>query len=64
MSFCKETNKLVGSNNFLSWKKRMNLLLKENELLEHVKGNIVIPAKEQTLALAKYIRMRQELKGF
>ena len=44
---------MVGTNNFLAWKKRIDLL-KENELLEHVKGNIAIPAKEQTQALAKY----------
>ena len=54
MSFCKESNKLVGTNNFLAWKKRTDLLLKENELLEYVKGNIVVPTKEQTQALAKY----------
>lgn len=54
MSFCKESNKLVGTNNFLAWKKRTDLLLKENELLEHIKGNITIPAKGQTQALAKY----------
>jgi len=55
MSFCKESNKLVGTNNFLAWKKSStDLLLKANELLEHVKGNITIPAKEQTQALAKY----------
>ena len=54
MSFCKESTKLVGTNNFLAWKKRIDLLLKENELLEHVEGNITIPAKEQTQALAKY----------
>ena len=54
MSFCKESNKLIGTNNFLAWKKKTDLLLKENELLEHVKGNITIPAKEQTQALAKY----------
>ena len=54
MSFCKEGNKLVGTNNFIAWKKRTDLLLKENELLEYVKGNITIPTKEQTQALAKY----------
>ena len=54
MSFCKESNKLVSTNNFLAWKKRTNLLLKENELLEHAKGNITIPAKKQTHALAKH----------
>ena len=54
MSFYKESNKLVGNNNFLVWKKRIDILLKENELLEYVKGNITAPAKEQNQALAKY----------
>jgi len=54
MSFCKESNKLVGTKNFLAWKKRICLLHKENELLEHIKGNITIPAKEKMQALAKY----------
>lgn len=54
MSFCKKSNKFVGMNNFLARKKRTDLLLKENELLEYVKGNITVPAKEQTQALAKY----------
>jgi len=54
MYFCKESNKLVGTNNFLAWRKRTNLPLQENELLEHIKGNITILAKEQTQALAKY----------
>ena len=45
---------MVGTNNFLTWKKRTNLLLKENELPELVKGNITTPAKEKTQALAKY----------
>ena len=26
MSFCKESNKLVGTNNFLAWKKRTVLI--------------------------------------
>ena len=54
MYFCKENNKLVGTNNFLAWKKRTDLLLKENEILEHAKWNITIPTKEQTQALANY----------
>ena len=54
MPFWKERNELVRTNNFLAWKKRTDLLLKENEILEHIKGNIIIPAKEQTQALAKY----------
>ena len=54
MSFCKESNKLVATANFLAWKKRSDLLLKENEILDHVKGSITVPAKEQTQALSKY----------
>jgi len=54
LSFCKESNKLVGTTNFLAWKKRIDLLLKENELLDLIKGNTTIPVKEQTQALAKY----------
>ena len=54
MYFYKESNTLVGTTNFLAWKKMTDLLLKENELLDLIKGNITIPAKEQTQALAKY----------
>lgn len=53
MSFCKENNILVGTNKFLAWKKRTSLLVKENELLKHAKGNIIILDKEQTQPLAK-----------
>jgi len=53
ISFCKESKKLVGTNNFLAWKKRIDLLLNENELLENIKGNITILVKEKTQALAK-----------
>jgi len=55
MSFCKESNKLVGLVNFLAWKKRTNLILIENEVVEHVKGSINKPPKEETQALAKYM---------
>lgn len=58
MSFYKERNKLVGSNNFLAWKKRTDLLLKENELLEHIKWNFIIHAKEKNQALAKYNKVK------
>ena len=54
MYFCKESNKLVGTNNFIAWKKRNDILLKENELLKLAKRNITILAKEQTQALSKY----------
>lgn len=54
MSFCKESNKLVGTANFLAWKKRTDLLLKENELLDYIKESVIIPTKEQTQALEKF----------
>ena len=54
---------MVGTNNFLAWKKRTDLLLKENELLEHIKGNVTIPAKEQTQALAKYNKDETRAQG-
>ena len=38
MYFCKESNKLVGTNNFPAVKKRTGILLKENELLNTSKG--------------------------
>lgn len=54
MYFCNKSNKLVGTANFLAWKNRTGLLLKENELLDYIKGSVSVPAKEQTQALAKY----------
>jgi len=33
MSFCKESNKLVGVSNFLAWKKRTDLNRIENEVI-------------------------------
>ena len=56
-SFCKESNKLVGSSNFLAWKKRTDLILVENEV---VKGSITKPPKEEAQALAKY--MKEEIR--
>ena len=44
-SFCKESNKFVGSSNFLAWKKKTNLILIENEVIGHIKGSIVEPSK-------------------
>ena len=45
ISFCKESNKLVGASKFLAWKKRTNLNLIENEVMEHIKGSITKPSK-------------------
>ena len=50
-TFC---NKLVGSTNFLALKKRIDLTLIENEVMEYVLGEVVEPSKENTQELAKY----------
>ena len=55
-SYCKESNKLVGSSNFLAWKKRIDLILIENEVVGHVKGLVFELLKEEAQALAKHIK--------
>ena len=61
MYFCKESNKLVGSSNFFAWKKRTDLILTKNEVINHVKGSITKPPKEEAQAHAKY--MKGEVKA-
>jgi len=56
MYFCKESNKLVGASNFLAWKKTIDLNLIENEIMEHVKGSITKPPKEDAQALVRYMK--------
>ena len=56
MSFCKESNKLVGAANYLAWKKRTNLNLIENKVMNHIKGSITKPGKEDNQAHAKYMK--------
>ena len=56
MSFCIESNKFVGPSNYLAWKKRANLNLIENEVMEHVKGSITKPPKEDAQALARLMK--------
>ena len=63
MSFCKERNKFVGSVNFLAWNKRTNLILIENEVVEHVKGSITKPPKEEARALVKYMKGKIHERG-
>ena len=55
-SFLKESNKLVGSSKFLAWEKRKYLILRENEVVSHVKASITKPLKEEAQALAKYMK--------
>lgn len=59
--FCEESNKLVGSSNYLAWKKRIDLILIENEFIEYVKGFIPNPSQEKYQALPKY--MKGELRA-
>ena len=40
MPFCKESNKLVGVSNFLAWKKRTDLNLIENEVMDYNKRSV------------------------
>ena len=56
MSFRKESNKLVGAVNFLAWKKRTDLNLIENEVMDHIKGSITHTPKEDTQAHARFMK--------
>ena len=47
---------MVGLSNFLAWKKRTDLILIENEVVEHVKESITKPPKEEAQPLAKYMK--------
>ena len=58
-SYCKESNKLVGSSNFLAWKKWIDLILVENEVIDHVHGKVSKPSKDQ--ALSEY--MERDLRA-
>jgi len=56
MYFCKESNKLVGAANYLAWKKRTDLNLFENEVMDHIRGSITQPPKEDTQAHARFMK--------
>jgi hypothetical protein len=43
----KSENKLEGDSNFISWKKRIELIISKNKLLDIVKGKIVEPQFEE-----------------
>lgn len=45
ISIFKEGNKLDGASNFKAWKKIINLVLKENEVMQFVEGNVPLPDK-------------------
>lgn len=48
-AFCKEINKLVGSSNFLGWKKRIHLVLTKNKVMEYDFGEVTQTKRENTL---------------
>jgi len=56
MPYCKESNKLVTSSNFGAWKKRTNLNLIEDEVMDYIEGSTVQPPKEDAPAYAKYMK--------
>ena len=43
MTYCKESNKLVGSSNFSAWKKRTDLNLIKDEFMGYIKGYTTQP---------------------
>lgn len=54
--FCNEKNKLVGSLNYLSWKKIIDLIFVENEFSECVMGSIIKPYQEKYKVIKKYMK--------
>ena len=52
-SFCKDIYKLVGSSSFLAWKRRIDIVLEANEVIDHVNGKVSKPFEGQ--ALSEYI---------
>ena len=55
----KESQKLVGISNFLVWNRRIDIVLKVNEVIGHVHGKVSKPSEEQ--ALSEY--MERDLKA-
>ena len=51
MTYCKESNKLVGSSNFSAWKKRTDLNLIEVEVMVYIEGSTIQPSKVLTFCV-------------
>ena len=43
-------NKLEGASNYRAWKKRIDIILEKNKVLDHVQGNIKKPTDEPSEA--------------
>ena len=56
MSFYKQSNKLVGASNYIAWKKRIDLDLIENKVMDHVKGSTTKLGEEDAQGLANYMK--------
>ena len=56
MTYCRESNKLVGSSNFSAWKKMTDLNLIEDEVMSYIKGSTIQPSKNDSLAHAKHMK--------
>jgi len=50
---CKEGNRLDGASNFKAWKKRIDLVLMENEGMDFVLGKVPEPDKNNAQAVEK-----------
>jgi hypothetical protein len=46
-------DRLDGEDNFISWKKKVLLILEENELLDHVKNILLEPEDEENSKASK-----------
>lgn len=53
-SLCKERNKLIKAVNYLAWKKRIDLILTEQDVMGYVTGEIIEPRKDKTQELERY----------
>ena len=61
MTYFKENNKLVGSSNLSTWKKRTDLNLIEDEVMGYIEGSTIQPSIEDAPSHAKY--MKEEIRA-
>ena len=51
---CKERNKIDGASNFKTWKNRMDLVLKENDVMKFIQGKVPAPYEDNAQEVDKY----------
>jgi len=59
--FYKEIYKLGGSSNFLAWKGRIDIVLEECEVINHISGKVSKPFEGQVLY--EYMERDQRAQG-